>query len=358
MAVASSIRLILLLVVNVSVVALSGSQSGRCAEPTVEVVIGPRAPDPGEASQSPLNTPFAVCFEPDAADGSDGAMWIVEYEGGRLLRLGEDGRLKHIAGDGLIGYADGSALSASFNKLHNVARLSDGRLVMSDHRNHAIRCYDPETELVSTLSGSGASGFSGDGGPAAAARFDEPICVEVTPDLQSLLIADIRNHRIRRIDLATQVISTVAGNGKKGTPESGAKAIGQPLNDPRAAIADGQGGYYVLDRSGNQLLQIDQAGILQMVAGSGEAGLVDGPALDGALSGPKHLCLGINGEVYIADDNNDAVRVYDPESKQLSTVDLGPYKLKRPHGVAVRGDWLYIADSYHNRILKVQLERN
>lgn len=318
-------------------------------EPTVEVLVGPEQPNPGSNLDSLLNSPFAVCFEPD------GAMWIVEYDGGRLMQLTADGDLVHIAGDGQLGYADGSAKFACFNKLHNIVRLKDGRLLMSDHQNHAVRLYDPKTELVSTYAGSGASGFAGDGGPAQAARFHEPICVELTADQRRLLVADIRNNRIRQIDLETDTITTLAGTGQKGRPEEGMLAADQPLFDPRAAISDNADGYYILDRSGHQLFGIDAEGRIHVLAGNGKPGLVDGVGSNAQLNGPKHMCLGPENQVFIADDNNNSVRKYDPTSRELTTVNLGDYRLKRPHGVAVRDGWLYIADSYHHRVLRVKL---
>lgn len=328
----------------------------QATEPIVEVLIGPTVAQPTSedtaVGRSPLNAPFAVCFEPD------GAMWIVEYDGGRLMRFTTTGELVHVAGDGQLGYSDGSAKSARFNKLHNVIRLPDGRLLMSDHRNNAIRSYDPATELVSTYSGSGESGFVGDGGPAAAARLNEPICIELAADQNSLLIADIRNNRIRFIDLGSGNIGTLAGTGEKAKPIAGQPAKQQPLFDPRAAISSGDGGYYVLDRSGHQLLTIDADGIIHPVAGNGKPGFVDGAGTMAQLNGPKHMCLGPENVVFVADDNNNAIRQFNPKSGQLSTVDLGPYTLNRPHGVAVKDGWLYIADSYNHRILRTKLSTN
>ena len=354
MRVRRSSKLLFILVACVSFIKLADFANVMAAEPVVQVIVGSELPDPSQdasvlTSQGPLNTPFAVCFEPD------GAMWIVEYDGGRLWKRLADGTLVHVAGDGQLGYADGSAKAARFNKLHNVIRLADGRLLMSDHRNHAIRCYDPKTDLVSTYAGSGDSGFSGDGDLVAGARFDEPICIERSKDYATLLIADIRNNRIRIVNVASGTIETLAGTGKRARSTEGGIAKNEPLFDPRAAITDDQGGYYVLERSGNRLLSIDSSGVIRTVAGSGETGLIDGPALEACMNGPKHMCLGPNGVVFIADDNNDVVRKYDPAAKTLTTVDLGAYKLDRPHGVAVWDGWLYVADSYHHRILRVPL---
>jgi streptogramin lyase len=320
------------------------------ADPVVEVVVGTTEPAPGaDLHPGVLNAPFAVCFEPN------GDMWIVEFDGGRLLRRTVEGKLVHVAGDGTQGYADGTALSAQFNKLHNVTRLNDGRLLMSDHENHAIRCYDPKSGLISSYSGNGSAGFFGDNGPVMAATYNEPICVEVTPDNQSVLVADIRNLRLRKIDLRTQQVQTIAGNGQRGKPIDGQLAIDSPLLDPRAAIADSQGNIFFIERSGNSLRQIDPQGRIHTIAGSGSAGHVDGAALQATMRGPKHLCLGPDDSIFIADDNNNAVRKFDPTTQQLTTVNWGPYQLLRPHGVAVNDGWLYVADSYHHRILRVKL---
>lgn len=330
------------------VIALSAAVA-VAAPPQVEVIAGPTAADPADdVAPGPLNSPFAVCFE------ADGAMWIPEFDGGRLMRRAADGQITHVAGDGTLGYADGEALSARFNKLHNAARLPDGRLWLSDHQNHAIRQYDPKTRQVSTVAGNGSAGFAGDGGPASAARLSQPHCIELTPDGTAVLIADIGNRRVRKIDLASGTISTVAGNGERGVPADGSMASESPLVDPRAAIADSKGNIYILERSGNALRMLDSGGRIRTVAGTGQKGAADGPALTATLNSPKHMCLADNGVIYIADDGNHLIRRYDPQQSNITTVDLGDYKLKNPHGVAFRDGSVYIADSFHHRILRVK----
>lgn len=330
------------------VVALSATVA-VASPPQVEVLAGPTVADPADdVAPGPLNSPFAVCFE------ADGAMWIPEFNGGRLMRREADGQLIHVAGDGTLGYVDGAADSARFNKLHNVARLPDGRLWLSDHQNHAIRQYDPNTQQVSTVAGNGSAGFAGDGGPASEARLSQPHCIELTPDGKAVLIADTGNRRVRKIDLASGRISTIAGNGERGVPADGSVASESPLVDPRAVIADSKGNIYILERSGNALRMLAPDGRIRTVAGTGLKGAADGPALTATLNSPKHLCLSGDGAIYIADDSNHLIRRYDPRASTLKTVDLGEYKLNNPHGVAVRDGWLYIADSFHHRILRVK----
>jgi sugar lactone lactonase YvrE len=321
----------------------------NAAEAVVEVLIGSKSHVPEKGLTSELNNPFAMKF------ADNGALWIVEYEGGRVLSWREGEAVKHVAGDGQVGYVDGPAKTARFNKLHNLAIRKDGSILLSDHLTHSVRKLDVAAAVVSTLTGTGKPGPAVNIVDASAATFHTPIAISLSPDDRSLLIADIGNRVIRRMDLETGSIRVVAGNGQKGVPADGSLAAESPLVDPRAAIQNKSGEIYLIERNGHALRKIDGEGKVYTLAGTGKAGGRDGEALTAQLSGPKHLCFGDNGLVFIADDGNNAVRKYDPETKLLTTVDLGPYQIKRPHGVCVHQGWLYIADSYQDRILRVKL---
>lgn len=326
---------------------LAVSASARSAD--VEVLFGPDQPDPGgTVAPDELNTPFAVEFD------ADGRMLIVEYDGGRLLRVSTDGDLEVLAGDGRLGYSDGDPETARFNKLHNLAIGKDGRVFMSDHLNHAVRLYDPDNNNVSSFAGDGSEGDAGDGDSISDARFRQPICVTLSPDKKRLLIADIGNRRIREIELATKTIRTIAGTGEKGAPADGTSALEAPLLDPRAAAETPAGELYILERNGHVLRRV-RDGRVETVAGDGKAGATDGPARTARFNGPKHLDIAPDGRVFIADDVNHRIRVYDPEADAVTTLDLGDYDLRRPHGVKIHDGWVYIADSFHHRILRTPL---
>src|SRR5262249_40310429 len=157
-------------------------------------------------------------------------------------------------------------------------------------------------------------GFGGDGGPAAKARFGGIYCVALDPRGRRLLLADLDNRRVRAVDLATGVVTTVAGNGERGVPPDGAEATRAPLVDPRAVAADAKGNVYVLERSGHALRVVDAAGRGRAVAGAGGpgAGGDAGDARAAALNGPKHLCLDRDGGVLIAATENHRIRKYLP----------------------------------------------
>src|SRR2546426_8489103 len=97
--------------------------------------------------------------------------------------------------------------------------------------------------------------------------------------------------RIRRVDMKTEIVTTVAGNGEKGVPKDGEDALKQPLVDPRAQAVDKDGNIWILERSGHALRVVDAKGKIRTVAGTGKAGMGTGKALEAAMNGPKHLCI-------------------------------------------------------------------
>jgi sugar lactone lactonase YvrE len=316
------------------------------AKPALDIVL----------NSSQTTNPFGVAF-----DGK-GNVYVAEYQGGRILLIDPDGKLRIFSGNGEKGFAgDGlDAKEAVYNGIHNLARASNGDLYISDTRNNLIRKIDGKTDITSTIAGMpGKKGFSGDGGLASRAKLADPISISLSPDEKTLLIADIQNKRIRAIDLKTEVIRTVAGNGSRGIPEDGENTFEQPLSDPRAAIMDGAGNLYVLERNGNALRVVRPDGEIFTLAGTGKKGARDGPAMKATFSGPKHLCMDKEGRIIIADDNNHLIRMYDPETKKVSTILGGKAKpatkLNRPHGVAVAPDGtLWVCDSWNDRILTLK----
>jgi len=327
-------------------------------EPAVTVVVGNKLPSEGgaaDAPASPLTAPFGVDFD------SKGNMYIVELAGGRVHRLRPDGSLSTIAGDGSKGYSGdgGPAEQATFNGMHNVAISKTDDIYIADSWNNCIRKISAESGEITTFAGTGEAGFSGDGGPAAEAAFNYVMCITFAPDCGYLYVADINNRRIRVIDMQTNIVSTVAGNGEKGIPQDGALATESPLIDPRAVTADADGNVYVLERGGHALRLVTADGRIRAVAGTGEKGHHDGPALQAQFGSPKHLCLADGGVIYIADDQNHAIRKYDPQSESVTTV-LGhapgdqSTRLKNPHGVAWEAGKLYVVDMGHDRILRVE----
>jgi DNA-binding beta-propeller fold protein YncE len=321
----------------------------------IEVVVGLKNPvedAKGKVPPGKLHNPFGVDFE------ADGSMIIVEYKPtNRILRFKPSGELTVIGG-GTSGYSGdgGPATKAAFRDLHNVAIDNDGHMYFSDHINHTVRKLDAKTGIISSFAGNGTKGFAGDGKTVDTARFNEAYCVSFDKAKENLYVTDLKNRRIRKINMASGIITTVAGNGQKGIPTDGAKATEAPLFEPRAAALDDNGNLYIVARGGHALRVVTD-GTVHTLAGNGKKGTTDGKGAKVRFHGPKHVACDPAGNVYIADDVNDLIRKYDPKTGLVSTVlGKGDVKLNRPHGVTVYKGWLYVADSYNHRILRLKLD--
>ena len=319
------------------------------------VVIGESLKNKTLIEAGELDSPFGVAFD------SKNNMYIVELSGGRVHRLDSSGMLSIIAGDGSKGYSgdNGPAMEATFNGMHNVAATADGDLYIADSWNHCVRKIDTNTGIINTIAGTGKAGFSGDGGPATAAEFNFLMCVSLNPAQDKLYVADLKNRRVRMIDLKSNIVTTVAGNGKKGVPENGSEAISNPLIDPRSVAVDSQDNLYILERGGHALRRVNSDGKIETVAGTGKPGNKLGKALESQFNSPKHLAIDQDNHVIIADDQNARVVSYDPQQQTIISI-LGkgvqhPKRgLLRPHGICVHRDGsIYIVDTGHHRILRL-----
>jgi DNA-binding beta-propeller fold protein YncE len=203
--------------------------------------------------------------------------------------------------------------------------------------------------------------FCGDGGPAIKACLNFPTAI-IANRVGHLYIADTMNHRVRRVEVGTGTISTVAGIGQPRYGGDGGPAASAGLNEPAALAVSDSGTLYVADQSNNRVRAIDLAtGFIRTVAGTGSAAYNgDGiPAIEAALAGPSGLALAEDGTLFIADTFNGRIRAIDPRTGLIRTVagDGGDYRyesdaeppsasLSRPYGIALdRQGNLYITDS-------------
>jgi DNA-binding beta-propeller fold protein YncE len=332
----------------------------------IVLVAGGEGAEGGPAVKARLQAPFGVDFDPS------GNMFIVELTGGRVLKVGPQGILTRFGGTGKKGDGGdgGPVLKAEFNGMHSLAIAPGGDIYLADTWNNRVRKVDARTGTITAFAGTGEKGYGGDGGPAARARFGGIYCVALDPKGEKLYLADLDNRRIRRVDLATGAVSTVAGNGEKGVPKDGAEAVQAPLVDPRAVAVDGKGNVYILERGGHALRVVDAQGKVRTVAGTGQKGSGGdgGEALKAQLNGPKHLCIDRDGNVLIADTENHLIRKYLPAEGKIvrvagsgikGTAGVGGpperVELNQPHGVYVHPTGvLYITDSTNNRVLKIE----
>ena len=334
------------------------NQSGDAVEFIVGNYLNAEGGD-WDSKQSPLQEPFGIDFD------SSGSMYIVELSSGRLHQRSPSGELRTLRDLHPKGYAgDGGPVSeAQFDGPHNCVVSADDKLLIADSWNHCVRQVDLKTHQVETIIGTSAEGFSGDNGASRSATFNFVMCIALDPSKKTLHIADLKNQRVRDVDLESGRIRTVAGNGKTAVPTDGNMANNSPLVDPRAAASDSAGNLYILERNGNALRVVRPDGSIHTVAGDGKRGFRDGDALQAQLGSPKHICCDPVGNVYIADDVNGAIRKYNPTTKQVSTLlgrGFGDPKitLEHPHGVRWHAGSLYVVDTGHNRILRMSILRN
>ena len=320
----------------------------------------------GPASKCRLNGPFAVDFD------KKGNMYIAEFTGQRLLKVDAKGNLTVVAGTGKKGDSGdgGPGLKAQFNSMHHLAVGPDGSVYLADTWNNRTRKFDPKTGMVFAFAGTGKKGFSGDGGPALKAEFGGIYSIAFDAKGEKLYVTDLDNRRIRVIDMASGVVNTLAGNGKKGVPADRSLAKDSPLVDPRAVAVDSKNRVYILERGGHALRVVGPGGKVRTAAGTGKPGSSGdgGDALKATLNGPKHLCIDREDNVIIADTAHHVIRKYLPGEAKIVRIagtgkkgksgdggDALKTPLDEPHGVYVHPSGiLYIVDSFNDRVFKLE----
>jgi streptogramin lyase len=285
----------------------------------------------------------------------------------------ESGAAEVVAGNGTKGYSGdgGPATQAQLNEPYEVRFDRDGNMFFVEMQNNIIRRVDAKTRIITTVAGTGKLGYSGDGGPATKATFSRPHSIALDGQ-GGLFVADIGNHRIRRIDLETGTVESIAGNEEKKLPTDGQSARGNSILGPRALYIAGSTMWIAL-REGRSVWRLDlKEGVLHHVAGTGKKGFSGdgGPAKQATFDGPKGIAVGPNGNVFVVDTENQAIRMINTKSGMISTVaGSGPNhrgfggdggeatkaKLARPHGICVGADGaIYIGDTLNHCVRRVQ----
>ena len=182
-----------------------------------------------------------------------------------------------------------------------------GDVYVADTRNDRIRKIDIDTGLIETVAGTGDEGFGGDGGPAIEAYLDDPSAVAVDA-AGDVYFVDAGNHRIRKIDIDTGLVETVAGTGDEGFGGDGGPATMALLNSPSDVAVDAAGDVYVADTYNHRIRKIDiDTGLIETVAGTGDEGFGGdgGPATEAQL-GPRAVVVDAAGDMYVADYFRDS----------------------------------------------------
>jgi hypothetical protein len=277
--------------------------------------------DGGPATSAQLSEPAGAAV--DAA----GNLFIADQLNNRVRKVtAATGVITTVAGTGTAGFSGdgGPASSATLSGPSGVAVDAAGNLFIADVNNHRVRKVAAATGVITTVAGTGIPGFAGDGGPATSAQLDFPTSVAVD-GAGNLFIADINNHRIRKVAAATGVITTVAGGGNS-FPGDGGLATSASLRGHIGLAIDAAGNLFIADHFNSRVRKVATAtGVITTVAGSGTAGFGGfsgdgGPATSANLSGPSGVAVDAAGNLFIADVNNHRVRKVAAATGVITTV--------------------------------------
>ncbi len=296
-----------------------------------------------------------------APDGS-GNIYFTDYMNGRIRKVDAAGFISTFAGGGSATSESIQATAANLS-LGGIALDVSGNLYLID--GNRVRKINITTGIITTVVGTGSSGYSGDGGPASTARLNNPagICFDA---IGNLYIGDGGNNRVRKVS-TSGTISTYAGIGISGSSGDGGPATAARLFNPDGLCFDAVGNLYVADRLSHRVRKIDPAGIISTYAGSPSmgGGGDGGPATAAALNEPSYVCMDSYGSLYIADFHGWRVRKVAP-SGIISTyagggsltgdgVPATAVSLTDVWGVGIdRNNNIYLTDRFRYRICKVE----
>ncbi len=222
--------------------------------------------------------------------------------GHRIRKISPTGTITTVAGTGLSGFLGdgGPATGARLNGPTSVKLDSSGNLYISDCQNFRIRKVDILTGIISTVIGNGSPGFYGEGIPATAAQINgvQDICFD---KYGNLYIADVHNYRVRKIN-TSGIISTFAGSGSFGFSGDGLPATSASFTYPAGIEADSAGNIYVGDANNFRVRKINTIGTISTVAGNGSPTYIgDGIPATAAQFEVGHLAIDSSNNLYIAD---------------------------------------------------------
>ena len=270
--------------------------------------------DTKAASSAEVYFPCGMAFD------RAGNLYIADTNNNVIRKIGTNGIISTVAGDGTASYLgdNGPATVAELNAPQGVAVDSAGNIYIADTGNQRIRKVTTDGN-INTVAGNGVAGYSGDGGAATGATFNSPQSIKVDA-AGNMYIADTVNNAIRKV-AANGIITTIAGNGTDCIISGaicfsgdGNAATSASLFHPKDIVLDAAGNLYIADAANQRIRVVAPNGIISTIAGNGTAGAGGdgGPATFAQLRFPGGLALGSGGTIYVADTQNEEIRLLTP----------------------------------------------
>ena len=236
------------------------------------------------------------------------------------------GIITTVAGIGVADFSGdgGLAISAALSFPEGVAVDASGNLYIADRGNHRVRKVDAVTGIITTFSGAGTAGSSGDGGPATEATLNAPSRVVVGPS-GDVFISE--GNSVRKVNVSTGIITRVAGTGAGGLSGDGGLATSAAMDFPNGVAFDAMANMFIADTSNQRIRKVDAAtGIISTVAGSGATGFNNGnysgdggPATKATFNRPRDVAVDASGNLFIVDELNHRIRRADSIAEPIST---------------------------------------
>ena len=317
--------------------------------------------DGGLADSALLHGPNGVAVDPF------GNVFIADFYNFRVRKVNTAGYISTFAGTGIAGYSGDNGLAPSAEiKPNGVASDSVGNIYISDNSFGVVRKVAAGTNIITTIVGWGYTGFSGDSSLAVAATLNDPrgMCMDRTGNLY---IADVNNHRIRMVDV-TGHIYTFAGDGLPFFGGDFGYARNASLDSPMDVACDKYNFIYIADYKNNVIRKVDTAGVITTVVGNTIPGYTGdgGAAVSATLNGPRGIAVDKNRFLYIADGNNNVIRMVDTFGVITTIAGNGTPGFSGDNGLAIGANLyfpqsvkvdtsgnVYIADADNQRIRKV-----
>ncbi|EFC41150.1 predicted protein [Naegleria gruberi] len=311
--------------------------------------------DGGLATSAQLNYPRSVAIS------SSGEIYIADFNNHRIRKINISGYISTIAGTGSVGYSGdgGLATNAQLYYPQTVAVSSSGEIYIADAYNHRIRKINT-SGYISTIAGTGSVGYSGDGGLATSAQLYYPFSVAIS-SVGEIYIADTYNHRIRKIN-TSGYISTISGTGSGGYSGDGGLATSAQLNYPFSVAVSSVGEIYIVDTNNYRIRKINTSGYISTIAGTGTGGYNGDSILatSAQLNYPYGLTISSTSEIIVADYYNHRIRKINT-SGYISTIaggfgdgDMATTSFISAYSFefTLNGE-IIIADSNNHRIRKI-----